>query len=215
LNSRKIVKEKTVAVIDYGLGNLRSVTKALEAIGVKPKLTNQPGAIARAEAVVLPGVGAFARGMENLTRLNITTAIREAIDKGKSFLGICLGLQLLFRESCEHGIHKGLGIIPGSVRKFPEEVKVPHMGWNQVKFKIKNEKLKIKIFNKIPNNSYFYFVHSYYVEPEDRKVIVATTEYGKEFASVINKDNVWGVQFHPEKSGDLGLMVLKNFISQC
>ena len=202
--------DKFIAVIDCGLGNLRSVSKALEDAGAQTKVTGNPKDIVSAEAVVLPGVGAFYRGMENLEKSGLAPAILQSIQKDKPFLGICLGLQLLFSESEEHGISKGLDVIKGKVKKFPSSVKIPHMGWNDVKLKIKNEKLKI--FKNIPNNSYFYFDHSYYVEPEDKNIVIATTEYGKGFASAVNKGNVWGVQFHPEKSSDLGLKILKNFV---
>ena len=201
-----------IAVIDYGLGNLRSVSKALEAVGAEVEVTNNSERIAEAKAIVLPGVGAFHRGVENLKSLGIVPSIFKAIGEGKPFLGICLGLQLLFAESAEHGRPKGLDIIKGRVKRFSADVKVPHMGWNSIKLKIKNEKCKMKIFEGIPEESYFYFVHSYYVEPENKDVIAATTDYGKEFVSAVNKENVWGVQFHPEKSADLGLKILENFV---
>ncbi|MBN2097116.1 MAG: imidazole glycerol phosphate synthase subunit HisH [Candidatus Omnitrophica bacterium] len=203
--------DKFIAVVDYGLGNLRSVSKALEGVGAKVSITNQTQDLARASAIVLPGVGAFQRAMENLTQLNIIPAILTAIKQGKPFLGICLGLQVLFSQSEEHGQCKGLGIIPGKVKKFAPGVKIPHMGWNNIKLKIKNEKLKMNLFENIPDNSYFYFVHSYYVEPKDKSVIAATTEYARDFVSAVNKDNIWGVQFHPEKSEKLGLKILENF----
>lgn len=198
-----------IAIVDYGMGNLRSVEKALKACGVEAILTSDSNEISGSKGVVLPGVGAFYRGMENLAKLNIIPAIYEATESGKPILGICLGLQLLFTESQEHGLHKGLDIIKGSVRKFQQDVKVPHMGWNNVKFKIQNA--KSKIFDGVPDNSYFYFVHSYYVEPEDKSLIMATTEYGREFTSAVRKDNIVGVQFHPEKSTSLGLKILENF----
>ena len=201
--------DRFIAVVDYGLGNLRSVSKALEAIGARVKVTNEPEDIARACAIVLPGVGAFKRAMDNLIRLEILPSLLRAIKKGKPFLGICLGLQILFTESEEHGTYKGLDVIKGKVKKFNPGMKIPHMGWNKIK--IKNQKSKIKIFEGIPNGSYFYFVHTYYVEPEDKDVIVSTAEYGDEFTSTVNKDNIWGVQFHPEKSAVLGLKFLENF----
>ena len=200
---------KFVAVIDYGLGNLRSVSKALEAVGAKVKVTNRTEDITCASAILLPGVGAFKRAMDNLVRLNILPSINRMIKEGKPFLGICLGLQVLFTESEEHGRCKGLDVIKGRVKRFSADVKIPHMGWNQIK--IKNQKSRIKIFKDIPDESYFYFVHSYYVEPQEEAVVVATTEYGQEFVSAVNKENVWGVQFHPEKSERLGLKILENF----
>lgn len=207
-----------IAVIDYGLGNLRSVSKALEAVGAEVEVTNHSGKIAEAKAIVLPGVGAFHRGVKNLKSLGIAPSIFRAIGQGKPFLGICLGLQLLFTESEEHGRCKGLDVIKGKVKKFASRVKIPHMGWNQTKLKnpvTSNQKPEktMALFDSLPNDSYFYFVHSYYVEPENDNVIAAVTDYGQEFVAAINKDNIWGVQFHPEKSGELGLKVLKNFLS--
>ncbi len=199
-----------IVVVDYGLGNLRSVSKALEAVGAKVEISDNAGKIAEADALVLPGVGAFHRGMENLKTSGILPAILRSVKKGKPFLGICLGLQLLFTESEEHGLNRGLDIINGKVKKFASRVKIPHMGWNNVKLKAQSSKLKV--FKGIPDGSYFYFVHSYYVEPENKDVIAATTDYGREFVSAVNKENVWGVQFHPEKSGELGLKILENFV---
>jgi len=203
--------DKFIAVIDYGLGNLRSVSKALETVGARVKVTNSPEDIACACAIVLPGVGAFKRAMDNLTRLEILPSIVRAIKQGKPFLGICLGLQILFTESKEHGSNRGLDLIKGKVKKFGPGMKIPHMGWNSVRFKAQG--VKRKIFDGIPDGSYFYFVHSFYVEPKDKDVIVSTTEYWNEFTSTVNKDNIWGVQFHPEKSEKLGLKVLENFYS--
>jgi glutamine amidotransferase len=200
---------KFVAVIDYGLGNLRSVSKALEAVGAGVKVTSSAGAIADSSAIVLPGVGTFKRAMDNLARLRILPSMLKAIKQGRPFLGICLGLQILFTESEEHGYCKGLDIISGKVKKFGSGMKIPHMGWNSIKFKAQGA--KSKIFNDIPDGSYFYFVHSYYVTPQDKGMIVATTEYGDEFTSAVNKDNIWGVQFHPEKSEKPGLKILENF----
>ncbi len=201
-----------IAVIDYGLGNLRSVSKALEAIGAEVEVTNDSKKIARARAIVLPGVGAFSRGMANLRTQGILPSILRSIEAGKPFLGICLGLQLLFTESEEHGICKGLDIIKGRVNKFTNVAKIPHMGWNQVKInKSKAGYGKPDLFRGIPDNSYFYFVHSYHVEPDDKAIVVGKTKYGLEFTSVVNRDNVWGVQFHPEKSAGLGLKLLENF----
>ncbi len=202
-----------IAVIDYGLGNLRSVSKAVEKLGVEVDVTDSPERIEKANGIILPGVGAFHVGMQNLKRLNLLSVLHETISKGTPFLGICLGFQILFSQSEEHGICNGMDIINGKVKRFTHDLKIPHMGWNQVKFKTQNS--KSKIFNEVSDNSYFYFVHSYYAEPEDQNVIIAKTEYGHEFTSAINKGNVWGVQFHPEKSGDIGLNVLRSFLSLC
>lgn len=200
-----------IAVVDYGMGNIRSVSKAFEAVGAKVEVTSNPRTIAKAEAVVLPGVGAFARGMENLNKLNLIPAIHDVVKRRIPVFGICLGLQLLFAESEEHGICKGLGLIKGRVRKFTSKIKIPHMGWNQVEFSPSLSNEKCNIFEGVEDNCYFYFVHSYYVEPQDKELVVATTRYGEEFVSVINKDKVWGVQFHPEKSSESGLKILRNF----
>lgn len=197
-----------IAVIDYGLGNLRSVSKALEKAGAKTKVTNSPKVISKAEAIVFPGVGAFSKGMENLRKLKILKTITDSIKSGKPFLGLCLGLQLLFTESEEYGNHKGFSIIKGKVKRFMGKVKIPHMGWNQVKFTGQHADL----FKGVNKGNYFYFVHSYYVEPEDKSIITTRTDYGIEFASSIQKNNIYGLQFHPEKSGELGQRVLENFI---
>ena len=210
-----------IAIIDYGMGNLRSVAKALEAQGAKNvKVTSSAALISKADKIVLPGVGAAVEAMQELENLRLSEVIKKNIFK-KPFLGICLGLQLLFTESQEGGKVRGLGILKGKVRRFSEELKVPHMGWNQIK--IKNQKSKIKntnqkskisnpFFKNIPDNSYFYFCHSYYVIPEDKSIIIATTDYGREFVSAVAKDNLFACQFHPEKSQRVGLRLLENFV---
>jgi glutamine amidotransferase len=200
-----------LVVVDYGLGNLRSVSKALQIWDVQVKVTSDLSTIKKAKGIVLPGVGAFWRGIENLKKLGILDVIVEEIKRGKPFLGICLGLQLLFTESEEHMLSKGMDVLKGRVVKFKQALKIPHMGWNQIKFKMQNS--KCKIFEGIVDNSYFYFVHSYYVVPGDRGIIASTTFYGEEFTSAIIKENIVGVQFHPEKSGEVGLKLLMNFIS--
>ena len=200
-----------IAVIDYGMGNLKSVSKALEVVGAKVNVTSRPEEIEAASSIVLPGVGAFSRAMKNLEKLGVLPAILKGIGEGKPYLGICLGLQLLFTESEEHGLHRGMGIIKGKVKRFGTGLKVPHMGWNQVGPSTVDRRPSTDLFKGVPDNSYFYFVHTYYGEPEDKSVIAATTEYGREFTSAVNKDNVWGVQFHPEKSSNMGLKILENF----
>ncbi len=197
-----------IAIIDYGMGNLRSVSKAFESVGHQAVVTRDPRAIANASHVVLPGVGAFGDCMANLERYELIPPIQSAIQSGKPFLGICLGLQLLFTESEEFGIHKGLGLIPGRVKKFSLDpsLKVPHMGWNEIQVVQPAPPLA-----GIAPGSYCYFVHSYYVEPADPTVIATMTEYGKPFASAVWKDNVVACQFHPEKSQTVGLQVIKNF----
>lgn len=201
-----------IAIIDYGMGNLRSVEKGFLKVGVDARIVSDPLSIDNASGVVLPGVGAFRDCMKNLaganpTGTNLTSAIISSINKGKPFLGICLGLQLLFSESEEFGRCKGLDVLKGRVVRFPAgRLKVPHMGWNRVDI-IK----KPPIFTGIPDSSYFYFVHSFYVQPEQNNIIAATTEYGSVFTSMVWKDNVFATQFHPEKSQELGLKILKGF----
>ncbi|OFW33131.1 MAG: imidazole glycerol phosphate synthase, glutamine amidotransferase subunit [Candidatus Aquicultor primus] len=199
-----------IAIIDYGMGNLRSVEKAFEKLGFEVTVSGDPIAIRRAEGVVLPGVGAFADCMANLQAAGLEGAVRDTIARKKPFLGICLGLQLLFKESEEDGIHQGLGIFDGTVRRLPADKKIPHMGWNQVQYVN-----KAPIFKGVPRESNFYFVHSYYVDPVDTGIISTTTDYGLEFTSSIWSGNVYAVQFHPEKSGDVGLKVLENFGGLC
>lgn len=204
-----------IAIIDYDMGNLRSVAKAFEKVGATATVTRNPKVMVNASHIVLPGVGAFKDCMRNLEAYGLIDPIAKAVASGKPFLGICLGLQLLFDESSEFGEHKGLGLIPGKVVRFPSskdeagaELKVPHMGWNEVK-KAKESPL----LNGIEEGTYFYFVHSYYAAPKDATVALTKTGYGVEFTSSIAKDNVFACQFHPEKSQKAGLKVLKNFSS--
>ena len=196
-----------IAIIDYGMGNLRSVQAGLEHVGQKAFITDDPKQIADAPAVVLPGVGAFGDAIERLEETGLGDAFREAAQSGKPCLGICLGLQLLFSESDEGGLYKGLDIISGKVILFTDELKVPHMGWNQLDIK----KPDNPIFDGIPDGSYMYFVHSYYVQPEDPDTIATTTDYGIHFTSMIAKGNLFATQFHPEKSQNIGLQMLRNF----
>lgn len=195
-----------ITVIDYGMGNLRSVSKALEKAGARVKVTSNKKAIGNADGLVLPGVGAFSQAMRNLKKLDLIPEICGFIDTGKPFLGICLGLQLLFSESEEGGIIRGLDILKGKVRRFEGSLKVPHMGWNQIK-----PKTSVPLLSDIFLPCFVYFAHSYYVEPEDSEIIATVTEYGMEFASLVKRNNVFGTQFHPEKSGQNGLKILKNF----
>ncbi|MBI1921240.1 MAG: imidazole glycerol phosphate synthase subunit HisH [Geobacter sp.] len=202
-----------IAIIDYGMGNLRSVQKGFEKVGFDAVVTQDPKVVLEADKIVLPGVGAFADCMRNLEQGGFVEPILKVIRDGRPFLGICLGLQLLFTESEEFGLHKGLDVIPGRVVRFPEEMeengeelKVPHMGWNQISFRRQSP-----VFSGIEEGSNVYFVHSYYVKPEDEGVIATTTNYGIEFCSSIWKDNIVATQFHPEKSQEIGLKILKNF----
>src|SRR5262245_46213797 len=197
-----------IAIIDYGMGNLRIVAKAFETVGHQVIVTRDPGALRNANRLVLPGVGAFGDCMANLERYGLIDPIRTAIQSGKPFLGICLGLQLLFTESEEFGLHKGLGIIPGRVKRFPavSQLKVPHMGWNQA-----HRQRDCPIFTGIADASDWYFVHSYFVEPADRTIVATMTTYGIRFVSSIWHDNVMACQFHPEKSQLVGLQLIKNF----
>jgi len=195
-----------IAIVDYGMGNLRSVQKGFERVGVNAIITDDANKLADANAIVLPGVGAFSAAMRRLEEANLVEAIRREIDAGKPYLGICLGLQLLFTESEEGGRHLGLNIIPGKVVRFPTGLKVPHIGWNEIDIR-----KDIPILKEIPQKSYLYFVHSYYVVPDNPSVTAATTNYGIDFTSIIHKDNIFATQCHPEKSQKLGLRILRNF----
>ena len=201
-----------IAIIDYGMGNLRSVQKGFERVGREAVVTSDAKTILSASRVVLPGVGAFPDCMRNLEQYGLIDAVRRSIASGKPFLGICLGLQLLFTESEEFGISKGLDVIKGRVVRFKIQdptFKIPHMGWNSVSIKRRPPALQ-----DVPDNSHVYFVHSFHVVPEDKDVIATTTDYGLEFVSGIWKDNIFAVQFHPEKSQALGLSILKRFGEQ-
>jgi glutamine amidotransferase len=195
-----------VAVIDYNMGNLASVMQGLKEAGLEPVLTRGREMILSAQAVVLPGVGAFAKGMENLEKYRLISTIYEVCERGTPFLGICLGMQLLFEESEEHGLQQGLGLMQGRIVRFPPGQKVPHMGWNTLKVRDPHPYLK-----GIPSGSYVYFVHSYYATECDFRNIMATTNYGVEFPAMVCLNNIVGVQFHPEKSNRVGLKLLKNF----
>jgi glutamine amidotransferase len=196
-----------IAIIDYGAGNIRSIAKALEVIGATVQVTDEPGVVARAQAVVLPGVGSGGSAMARMTACGLDDAIREATQQGKPFLGICLGMQLLADHHAE-GEVDGLKLFPGEVRRIPNGPKIPHMGWNQATPLLEG----LPIFAGILAGAYFYFAHSFYVEPLDQRGVAATTDYGSPFCSVIATDQVWGTQFHPEKSGEAGMQLLKNFV---
>jgi imidazole glycerol-phosphate synthase subunit HisH len=196
-----------IAIIDYGAGNIRSVINAITKLGYEAKITSEPEEILRAEAVFLPGVGAAGDTMSSLRQRGLVGIILRLVEENKPLFGICIGLQVLFTGTEEGGWYECLNIIPGRVRKLPPGQKVPHMGWNQVK-----QKMAHPIFTGIPDGANFYFVHSYYGDPEDKNVLAAETEYGVSFCSVLAKGNLVATQFHPEKSGDLGLRVYDNFI---
>lgn len=202
-----------IAIIDYQMGNLRSVQKGFERVGHSATITSDSDKIASAYKVVLPGVGAFVDAIAELQRRELIDPIHNAISAGKPFLGICLGLQLLFDISYEDGEHQGLGIIPGEVRRFdiPSEYKVPHMGWNQVRLKTTPDGERSPIFDGIEDDSHFYFVHSYYVTPNDDSVVSGESSYGHPFCAMIRRENLYATQFHPEKSQKNGLQLLKNF----
>ncbi len=197
-----------IVVVDYGMGNLRSVQKGFEKVGKAAVVSRDAEAIRTAERLVLPGVGAFPECMKNLARFDLIEPILEFIKSGRPFLGICLGLQLLFDESEEFGIHEGFKIVSGKVRAFDRSMglKIPHMGWNEVRFR-----KEVPIFRGIPDGMHFYFVHSFYVVPAYPSDIAAESDYGISFTCAISRDNVFAVQFHPEKSQQLGLKILANF----
>lgn len=197
-----------IAIIDYGMGNLASVNNAFLKLGYETVTTSAPEAILAADKVVLPGVGAFADAIANLRQAGLDLTIQRLVERETPLLGICLGLQLLFSVSYENGVHRGLDIIPGRVEKFqlPPQYKVPQMGWNSISVNPGS-----RLLAGIPSGSYFYFVHSYYVVPEDETVAAARTEYGISFVSAIEKGALFATQFHPEKSSELGLKILRNF----
>jgi len=196
-----------IAIIDYGAGNLRSVVNAIKNLGYQPSITSDPAEVLKAKAVILPGVGAAGSTVNNLRKLGLAEPINKYIYSGRPFLGICIGLQVLFSRTDENGGHECLGTIPGRVKKLPPGLKIPHMGWNQVKQKVQHP-----VFKDINDEANFYFVHSYYVEPDDKSLIAGETEYGIAFCSAIARDNLVATQFHPEKSGESGLRIYDNFL---
>jgi imidazole glycerol-phosphate synthase subunit HisH len=197
-----------LVIVDYGAGNLHSVTRAVVQAGVRPLVTSSSRYVEEAEALIVPGVGAAADTMLNLRRHSLVEPIKEYIASGRPFLGVCMGQQALFDASEEGGKHECLGVLPGRIVRFPENgLKVPHMGWNTVR-----QVRPHPIFEGIPDESYFYFVHSYFPKPESPEVVIGETEYGVSFPSVVARDNVVATQFHPEKSGKMGLRMYANFV---
>ena len=195
-----------LAIIDYKMGNLKSISSGLKKVGANIEITQDKKIITESDGLVIPGVGAFGDAMQNLAGLKST--ILEQFEAGKPFLGVCLGFQLIFDESTEFGLHQGLGILKGRVIKLPETVVTPHMGWNQILIGEKDNPL----LEGVADKSYVYFVHSFYPVPKNPKVIVATTDYGIEFPSIVGRDHVFATQFHPEKSSTVGLQMLTNFL---
>lgn len=199
-----------IAIIDYDAGNMKSVEKALDHLGAKRCVTGDPDVILSADKVILPGVGSFGSAMEKLSERGLDRTVKEAAAKGTPLLGICLGLQMLFDSSEEAPGVPGLSILPGKIVKFPSDMglKIPHMGWNSLKFPKKSI-----LFSGIDEGSYVYFVHSYYLQAADRSAVAAESEYGVPFHAAVECGNIFGCQFHPEKSSDIGLSILKNFIT--
>jgi glutamine amidotransferase len=196
-----------IAVVDYGVGNLHSVAKALEKVGAQPRVTTEWKDVEKADGVVLPGVGAFKDSMDGLHRSDLAKSIFAFIQSGKPFLGVCVGLQMLFAVGEEFGVSKGLGVFPGRVVRFAGEEKIPHMGWNQIQIKKSGNPL----LKGVQDGDFVYFVHSYYVQPEQDSIIAAKTSYGTDFTSMVWEKNVFGTQFHPEKSQKVGLKIYENF----
>lgn len=198
-----------IAIIDYGMSNLRSVHHAFEYLGADTRIVDSPADLRTARALVLPGDGAFGPAMQNLSAFGWLNPLQAAIERAVPFLGICLGMQLLFETSEENGAHRGLGILRGAVMKFPAGAgKIPQIGWNQLQIQPQS-----RFLTGVPQNAFAYFVHSYYCQAADEAVIAARTVYGISYASVVEQENVWGAQFHPEKSGEDGLRMLRNFVA--
>ena len=195
-----------IAVVDYGMGNLRSVEKAFQHLGFEAAIVTQPSELERATHVVLPGDASFGDAVRNLRERGWEEVVLASVETGKPFLGICAGLQLMFDESEERGQHRGMGLLPGRVVRFPPDERVPQIGWNQIAIQRPSPLLE-----DVPDSSFFYFVHSYYVDSAEPSDCLATTEYGLDYTSIAARDNVFGVQFHPEKSQQVGLRLLRNF----
>ena len=196
-----------IAIIDFGAGNLRSVSNALVKLGYQPEVTGNPQDVLNAEAVIFPGVGAAENAMKSLKESGLDNSIKQVIRQNRPVFAICIGMQVLLSSTEEGGWHECLGIIPGIVKRLPAGLKVPHMGWNQV-----NQKVRNPIFEGIPDGTNFYFVHSYYTDPEDSDVVAGTTEYGVTMCSMLIRGNLVATQFHPEKSGEYGLRMYSNFL---
>ncbi len=196
----------SIAIIDYGVGNLRSVEKAFTSQDIEAVVTSDEKILQKADKLALPGVGAFKACMDGLKARGFDQLVLESAAAGKPIIGLCVGLQMMFEEGHEFGVHRGLGLMPGRVVKFPDKLRVPHIGWNQVEFKKDHP-----IFSGLPSQTFFYFVHSYYVEANDESNVLGVTDYGMRYASICGRDNIIGVQFHPEKSQAAGLKLLKNF----
>jgi len=212
---------KMIAIIDYGMGNIHSVNKALQLYGAKTLVTNKPEDIQACEKAVLPGVGAFDDAMQELKKQGLLPVINAHIKNKKPFLGICLGMQLLFEKSEEAKLSRGLGILKGRVKKFADKkgLKVPHMGWNQLRKVTTSQRHNVTsscpLLDGIPDGAFVYFCHSYYPEARSKDVTAAATDYGGDFTSIVWQDNVYGVQFHPEKSQSIGLKMIENFVDLC
>jgi glutamine amidotransferase len=204
---KKNEMDEMIAIIDYGAGNLRSVANAVKKLGYQPKVTSEAGEVFGAAAVILPGVGAAADTINSLEKLGMTDVIRQLIQRRQPLFAVCIGLQILLSGTEEGGWHECLGVIPGKVRRLPQGFKIPHIGWNQVK-----QRLTHPIFEGISDEANFYFVHSFYAEPDDISIVAGTTDYGVSMCSMIIKDNLVATQFHPEKSGEVGLNMYANFL---
>lgn len=196
-----------ISIVDYGVGNLKSLSNACRFLGITCQLISTADEIRHAEKLILPGVGAFKYAMENIHRLNLADALIESAGNRTPILGICLGMQLLFTQSDEGGTTMGLDLIGGKVARFRIDLKVPHIGWNEIKEKKRDSNL----LSSLPKSHFAYFVHSYFCQPENTNTVIATTEYGHAFPSIVATENIFGVQFHPEKSQELGLQILRNF----
>lgn len=204
-----------IVIIDYQMGNIKSVQHALNYLGYKVQISDNPGVIKEAKGLILPGVGAFCDAIKILKKKKLDTVIKQMVEKGMPFLGICLGMQLLFSYSEENGLFKGLDLIPGKVVRFPKRLRVPHLGWNQIQYFSNNNSSEKVLFSGIKDKSYFYFLHSYYCIPDKKDTILTQTYYDDLFTSSVCSQNVFGVQFHPEKSSLQGLSLLKKFGGIC